>query len=412
MNNPAILIRARHVAPISQPVIEDGAIVTGGGRIIAVGTATDLIRKYADAEIHDRPGVTIVPGLVNAHAHLELSGLSCGAPPASFESWLLKLVPRGQPDVNAMRASATRSIPIGVSQCIRFGVTTVGDISRQCELTRPLLNHGPIRVVSFGEVQAMATRRQFLEERIATAADPATETEWLTIGLSPHAPYSVEFEGYRRCLEVAQSRGIPLTTHLAESRDEAQFLASQEGPFRNLWTALDAWDEAVPRFAGGPIRFAKAAGLLDYPTILAHVNYCDDEELAMLARSPASIVYCPRTHAYFGHPPHRWRDMIAAGINVALGTDSCASSPNLNLLDDLRLVRKLAPEWAAAELWKLVTIRAAQALGAADSVGTLEAGKRCDVVMFETEGRDPLEEILDRSIEPSEVWIAGERVSA
>jgi cytosine/adenosine deaminase-related metal-dependent hydrolase len=177
-----------------------------------------------------------------------------------------------------------------------------------------------------------------------------------------------------------------------------------------LWIAIGGWDDQVPKFDGGPIRFAKAVGLLDYPTVLAHVNYCDDDELKLLATSPASVVYCPRTHAYFGHPPHRWRDMLNAGINVAIGTDSCASSPDLNLLDDLRLLRKLAPDSPVNGLWKLVTTRGAKALGLSDSVGSLEMGKQCDLVIFQTESDDPLREILDNPVLPHEVHVAGVQI--
>ena len=109
---------------------------------------------------------------------------------------------------------------------------------------------------------------------------------------------------------------MPLATHLAETPDEATFLADHTGPFRDLWSYIGAWDQDVPSFAGGAIRFAKATGLLDYPTLLAHVNYCDDAEMELLAQSKASVVYCPRTHAYFAHPPHRFREMLASGINV------------------------------------------------------------------------------------------------
>ena len=94
------------------------------------------------------------------------------------------------------------------------------------------------------------------------------------------------------------------------------------GRCRRIWDRKGRWDDSVPYFDGGPIRLAKSLGLLDFPTLLAHVNYCDDSELALLAAGRSSIVWCPRTHDYFGHPPHRWRDMLAAGINVAIGTDS------------------------------------------------------------------------------------------
>jgi cytosine/adenosine deaminase-related metal-dependent hydrolase len=193
---------------------------------------------------------------------------------------------------------------------------------------------------------------------------------------------------------------------LAETRDEESFLARHEGAFRDLWSWIGAWDDNVPRFEGGPIRFAKGIGLLDYPTLLAHVNYCDDDEMDLLARGSASVVYCPRTHAFFGHPPHRWREMLACGINVALGTDSCASSPDLNLLGDLRLLRRIAPEVPPQILWEMATLRAARAIGAADQVGSLEVGKWADLAVFETQP-DPLAAILDQGLPVVETWIAG-----
>ena len=302
-----------------------------------------------------------------------------------------------------------RSIAIGVEQCLRFGVTSVGDISKNCRLTRPLLGRGPLRIVSFGEVQGMGQRRTLLEERLAAAVDPTCATQRLRIGITPHAPYSIEPEGYRRCLESARQYGMPLATHLAETPDESAFLADHSGPFRELWDFLGFLDDRVPRFAGGPIRMASSLGLLDYPTLLAHVNYCDDSELDLLAQGRASVVYCPRTHAYFGHAPHRWQEMLACGINVAVGTDSCASSPDLNVVDDLRILRRLAPQMAAQKLWELVTLRAARALGMDQDVGMIARGKCADFSAFAIAGDDPLTEILDGAGVPIALWIGGER---
>ena len=122
---------------------------------------------------------------------------------------------------------------------------------------------------------------------------------------------------------IPHQSNFPIATHLAETADEAEFLANHSGPFRDLWAALGAWSDGVSRFAGGPIRAMQLVGLLDLPgAVLAHVNYCDDAELDILARGRASVVYCPRTHAWFRHPPHRLREMLARGINVAVGTNS------------------------------------------------------------------------------------------
>jgi cytosine/adenosine deaminase-related metal-dependent hydrolase len=288
----------------------------------------------------------------------------------------------------------------------------VGDISKQCMYSRPALRDAPLRAVSFGEIQAMARRRVLLDERFAAATEATHKSDRLTIGISPHAPYTVEPHAYKRCLEHSRQTGAPLATHLAENPEEAEFLANGTGPFRHLWEAgVNAWDEKVPRHPGGPIRLARDLGLLDHPTLLAHVNYCDDEELAILAAGQASVVYCPRTHEYFGHPPHRWRDMLAAGVNVAAGTDSCASSPDLNLLDDLRLLHRIAPEIDPMTLWQMATIRAARALRLENEVGSLTPGKYADIVAWPIGGKNELNDLLENTSLPLRMWIQGRPIS-
>jgi cytosine/adenosine deaminase-related metal-dependent hydrolase len=405
------LIRAAWVAPMDRPPIPQGGIVFARGDIVAVGDAITLLGQHPDSQIIDRPADIILPGLINAHTHLELSEFACGSAPASFVEWVTRLVPRGQVSLESVHASVARSIPLGIAQCLRSGVTAVGDISRHCTVARPLLQNGPLRAVSYGEIQAMAQRRGLLEERLAIASDPTFQSDHLDIALSPHAPYSVEIDGYRRCVALARAQHLPLATHLAETPDEATFLSIHAGPFRELWEIISAWDEQVPTCTGGPIRMARDIGLLDYEkTLLAHVNYCDDDEMKLLANGKASVVYCPRTHAYFGHPPHRWKEMLAMGINVAIGTDSCASSPDLNLVDELRLLHQLEPQIEPLELWKLVTIRAAQAIGKPGRLGVLCAGAAADLVLFPAGSADPLKALLENSISPNQTWIGGDLV--
>jgi cytosine/adenosine deaminase-related metal-dependent hydrolase len=287
-------------------------------------------------------------------------------------------------------------------------MTTVGDITAWPTPVRemPIALNTP-RIVSFGEVRAMATRRNLLKDRINAALHAPTTENW-RIGISPHAPYSIELEGYQRCLDAAKEYDLALTTHLAETPDETEFLAHHTGPLREIWNAIGGWDEQVPKFEGGPIRFAHSIGLLDYPKgSLAHVNYCDDDELVILTRGKASVIYCPRTHQYFEHPPHRWREMLARGINVAIGTDSCASSPNLNLVDDLRLLHEIAPEVPVQTLWEMATIRAARAIAMDDLVGSITPGKRADFCIFKAASKKPLLGILECDATPSAMFIGG-----
>jgi cytosine/adenosine deaminase-related metal-dependent hydrolase len=206
---------------------------------------------------------------------------------------------------------------------------------------------------------------------------------------------------------------LPIATHLAESPEEAVFLARQSGSFRGIWEdLLRQWDEQVPKFTGGPIRFAQETGLLsrEIAPVLAHVNYCDEQEMDLLANSRATVVYCPRTHAYFGHPPHPWRKMAQKGIRIAVGTDSTASSPNLNLVDDLRMIRKQTPDLPADEIWKLATVNGAAALGYSKKAGELAPGAYADMVMFESTGVDPLADILENNRPLVEVWFEGVRL--
>jgi cytosine/adenosine deaminase-related metal-dependent hydrolase len=335
---------------------------------------------------------------VNAHCHFELSTIERPSP-RPFVDWVKYLLAQGPPNyVPAYQVEACL-------QCFLFGITTTGDITTIPRQLRPLFARIP-RVVSFGEVRAMATRRGLLDERVAAAVEGHT-----AIGISPHAPYSIEPEGYRRCLQEASQRNLPITTHLAETPDEAEFLARHSGPLREIWDFLGGWDDHVPTFQGGPIRFAREMGLLDYAkSSLAHVNYCDDDELDILANGKASVVYCPRTHQYFAHPPHRWQEMLNRGINVAVGTDSCASSPNLNLVDDLRLLHQIAPAVPAEALWKMGTLNGARAIGADDQLGSLTCGKRADFVIFDARGKDALQGILEEAKIPRAVWIGGEPI--
>ena len=392
-------------------MIRDGAVVIHDERILELGDAQDMHERHADAAQIDQGSSILLPGLVNPHTHLELS--ACQPSPAfsgHFVDWIIGIRDRIKLDLNNVEASLKRSVELGVKQCLKFGVTCIGDISQQMNITRPLLRDGPLRVVSYGEVLGLARRRPRFDELFGRAVDESSASDRLRIGLSPHSPYTVDLDGYRQCLALAREKHLPLATHLSETAEEEVFLRDKAGAFQEMWQRLGHWAEPVPTFSGSPIEFASAIGLLDYPTLLAHVNYCSDDELELLSRGKACIIYCPRTHAYFGHPPHRWREMLARGINVAVGTDSCASSPDLNLIDDLRLLRQVAPDFPAQSIWEMATTRAARAIQMEEISGSIASGKAADLIAFQIESDDPLEEILINSRQPTAVWVAGQQV--
>ena len=399
----ATALRAAWVAPMDRPPIAGGAVLVEGGRVVAVDSFIKGGRFAAPAaSVRDFGDAVILPGLVNAHTHLELSHLRPPRPAPRFVDWL-KSVVGSAGDAGA----AARSAAVGAAESLRHGVTTVGDITRFPGAVRAALRDTELHVVSFGEVVGMARRRHVLGERLAAALAEAGPR--VLRAISPHAPYSIDADGYRQCLAAAGEHGLAVTTHLAETAEESAFLSDHAGPFRELWEHFGFWeDDPFPRFPGGPVRYAQSLGLLDcHQCALAHVNYCTDAELALLARGRASVVYCPRTHAYFGHPPHRWREMLARGVNVAVGTDSRASSPDLDLVEELRLLHRVAPEVPTQTLWELATTRATRALGLEASVGSIAPGRSADLAVLPASGTDPLALVLETQVGPPQVWVEG-----
>lgn len=407
MDQPILLIADR-IVTMAGPVLRDTAILISNGRIRQIGPAKELSR--ANFQTMERNNCTVLPGLINAHVHLELSNCCAGDDPGgSFTDWILSIRDRMKVSADNPEQSLIEATQSGVQQCLRFGVTAIGDISQSCHVTRMVLKDGPLSSISFGEVMGYAALQYRLPMLMERALDESHTSPYCRIGITPHAPYTVTADQYRQCLKIAQEKNLPLATHLAETLDESLFLEHQTGPFRAVYDTLESWEPTPFIPQRSPIAFAKDVGLLDYPSLLAHVNFCNDAELDLLAKGKASVIYCPRTHRYFGHPRHRWREMLSRGINVCIGTDSCASSPNLNIVDDLRLLHEMAPHFPIERLWQTITVNAAKALRMPDA-GTIEVGKSADFAIFPVTGSDPLREILESSVLPTQTWSEGKRV--
>ena len=404
------------------------ALTTDGGnpqQNVRIEFQHNLITKVTPDD-SPQPGDTLLndclvtPGLINTHTHLELSLLQRDpTPPHSFVDWLQTISarqPRHDPNHAARVIAATQT---GIDQSLKFGVTCVGDISQQSHLTRNVLANNPIRAVSFGEVLGRGGLQHLFEQTFARAAQTSPAPDRLTPdrlrpGLSPHAPYTVDATGYQRCVELADQLQQQLCTHLAETREERQFLLDHTGPFRELWEKLGMWQNVTPPGVS-PIEFARRVGLFERHALFAHVNDITDGELDLLATSNASVVWCPRTHDYFGHPhrtgPHPWRLMLERGINVCVATDSVASAGDLDLLAELRLVRQQTGLPATA-LIPLVTTRAARALRQPRS-GSIAPGFLADLSAFHV-GPQPtpdaaIEALLARPTVVHGVWVDGVR---
>lgn len=311
-----------------------------------------------------------------------------------------------------------------MQQSVRAGTTALGEIAQP---GRPL---GPFEATGLeatGLEAAGLEATVFLEliaptaDRIAgllqqapphaRSGDPAGN--WRP-GLSPHAPYSVLDELFEAAVRLSADARVPIAFHLAESREEIQLLAGGSGPLAEAFEELGTCD---------PKLFAPGRRPLDYlrhltkahRTLVVHGNYLDDEEIALLADHAArmAVVYCPRTHAYFRHDPYPLQKMLAAGVTVALGTDSRASSPDLSVLEEMRWVSRHHPHVARDVVLQLGTIRGAAALGRRDEIGSLEPGTYADlaaVALPDHDAADPHELLFDSDQPVVATWYRGKRI--
>jgi len=418
-------------------LLRDSAILIEDGKIAAIGPTATLRQAWNGAVHTDLPHCVLTPGLVNAHCHLELSYMrGVIVAPADFGEWIVALL-RSYPPAEGLEQVIRQAVRNGIEESVRSGVTTVGDISRHCALTRDEVTNARLGVVSFGEVTGLGWNRRNFEgllQAAATVGEKWKARDGKAAGLSPHAPYTIEGPMLRRVVECGEKESLPLCMHLAELAEEREFLESLTGPLRKPYDYMagkraggQAFDSAVPTFGGGPVNWAEHFGLLTatVPVLLAHGNYLSDEELDVLGAAaarratPLSVVYCPRTRAYFGHEsvagPHRMLDLLARGVNVCLGTDSLASNPDLCLLREAQFLHRLRPEIALPLLFEMITLRGARALGRQDVAGSLAVGKDADILAF---GLPPacrdmgaiLSDLIEDAPAPQAVYIRGKAV--
>ncbi len=363
-----MLLRARIVVPISQPPIADGFVRVDGNYIIEVGAWADVKNK---SEAVDLGEVVLLPGLVNAHCHLDYTDFVGAIPtPRSFTDWINSIVDLKK-DVDD--AAHRESWLHGAAQCLRHGTTTLGNIETRPDLLPELWAATPLRVASFLEM--IVTRAQ--SDAAQAVADA---TNWIAshkpprgqAGLSPHAPYTTNSD----LLEACAATDLPMAMHLAESAEEDEMFRQGSGPLYE-WLAA-AGRQMADCGSGSPIVHAHRSGLLSENLIAIHGNYLDDDDIHLLAENHVSLVHCPRSHAYFGHAPFRAEALRTAGVNLCLGTDSLATmragDAELSLFEELRAYCEAFPDLADLDLETLlqcVTVNPARALGMVGQVGEL-----------------------------------------
>jgi len=383
------LYAASLLFPIVLPPIPDGALLIDGGRILEVGERDDLVKRHPSAPLEELEGAVILPGLVNVHTHLELSALKGTLPLGSFIDWILELIERKQDlDEDFYR----RSTHQGVEELIRSGVTCVGEITTTGVSFEVLQNSG-LRGVVYREVLSPdPAKADGIAERaeVEVQAMQAKASGLLKVGLSPHAPYSLSEPLLRRVGALASRLKLPLAILLAEVAEEVIYIREGVGLIRERLLPKVGWERPSHEIQGEtPVRLLARHGLLSSSTLAVHAVHLEEGDWDLLASKGVAIAHCPRSNAFLNTGVAPLPAYLERGMRVGLGTDSLASNVSLSLWDEIRFAFKLHEGKISAEqLLRMATLGGAEALGLGGLVGSLELGKRADLIAITCEGLD------------------------
>jgi cytosine/adenosine deaminase-related metal-dependent hydrolase len=388
--------RARWVLPVSRPPIEDGLVTVERGAIVSVGAAAP-----GDAA-EDLGDTVILPGLVNAHTHLELSWMRGQIPPdQSMARWAASLM--------SLRRTVSQEPPgpIGdaIAEARASGTCLVGDVTNTFA-TYDWIADSDLSAVFFRELLGFsAPDPDAVVDAAAAQIAALTPIAWLRATVVPHAPYSVSPALFRAIARRAGAQ--PLSIHLGESAEEVQFLQDGTGAWRTLLESLGVWNPEWTPPGCGPVEYIEQFGLVNDRLLAVHGVQFADRDLARLAAAGSTVVACPRSNRWTGAGEPPIERFYASGVRVAIGTDSLASVEDLNLFAELAAVRRLAPRVPAARLLESATLAGARALGFADELGSLEPGKRAQLLAVRLPGGvADVEEYLVSGIEAGDVrWL-------
>ena len=372
-----ILYRAAWVLPIVTPPARDGWVLVDRGRIQASGTAQDPtgIQSPDSVEVIDLGNVAVLPGLVNAHTHLELSWMRNQVPPShSLAAWASGLM--------ALRRRSPVDPPGPIVDAVcdlrAAGTSLVGDVTNTL---------APYDVLADSEL-GVAIFRELLGFNVADPEQVVAETQAqldalmplarLRPSVVPHAPYSVSPALFRAIGRASGDRAM--SVHVGESDEEMQFLRDGTGVWRDLLGELGVWSDTWQPPGCGPIEYLDRLGLVNRRLLAVHGTRLDEGELARLAAAGATLVTCPRSNRWTGAGTPPIDRFYASGVRVAIGTDSLASVEDLNLFAEMAAVRRLAPRLPASRVIQSATIDGAAALGFVEDYGSIEPGKRADLI--------------------------------
>jgi cytosine/adenosine deaminase-related metal-dependent hydrolase len=387
-----MILRAKIILPITAPPIEDGAVFVAGNKIQAVQPWKDL-RPHLREKVLDLGEVILLPGLVNAHCHLDYTDMAGELPPAkTFTDWIAAITSHRS---GWSYSDYARSWLRGAHQLLRTGTTTVADIESMPDLLPETWDASPLRIFSFMEMTGIKSRRQpgtILREAVQTIESlrHPRNRAWL----SPHAPYSTRPELLQLTAKTLHRRKWRASIHVAESEEEFEMFLHARGQMHD-WLRRNERDNSDCGL-GSPVAHLARNRLLGENVLAVHVNYLARGDATLLAKNRTHVVHCPRSHEYFKHTPFERERLARAGVNLCLGTDSLATTrragknkPELDLFAELRSLAAHDQTVSPEEILRMATINGARALGLAGKIGELSKSAFADLIALPCSGKIP-----------------------
>ena len=372
---------ARYVLPVSAPLLRGGGVAVNEGRIVAVGPLEDVLKSAGpDAQVRDLGDAVVLPGLVNAHTHIELSWMGAGPPTGGdYVTWLAEFLRRrddADPEAGAEAAEEA------LRRMIARGTVAIADVANDFWIA-PLIARSGLHAIVFHELYGLDSTAA--EVKLKEAAERLSELDSdsdlagcegrVQIALTPHAPHTTSASLLRGLSGRAAAADGPLTIHVAESLPEVALLKSGSGPLADLYRERGFMDGGWEPPGASPVRYLHGLGVLSTRTLAVHCVHLDQQDHSLLQAGKVTAVTCPRSNAYLGVGTAPIQKLLSAGVPVALGTDSLASSPDLDMFAEMAALVKEHAGLAPATVLRMATLNGARALGLDDRLGSIEPGK-------------------------------------
>ena len=391
--------------PVVSPAIEDGGVVVANGQILQVGKFTEL-QKGLNAIIREHPEHLLIPTLVNAHTHLELSlfaelgsATNGFSPAGDIISWVGKLIKLRKGLITAVDEEIIAA-EAAANALRNSGIGLIADIGNQAQ-GRNLAAEGLIENRFFLEFLGLS--KQAEKDALYRLETTAEE-----IACTAHAPHSTASGLIVELKNRARTRGGLFHIHVAESTPELEFLLTGRGPFREFLFGLGGWDGTFIPPGTGAVDYLDRLGVLDEKTLCVHCVHLSSKEIDLLAKRRAKVCLCPGSNRYLGVGKADLTEFIKRGLLPALGTDSLASNQRLSIWREMAILREDHPDVLPETIFRMATLAGAESLGCEQILGALAPGKKAAFLAVscpEVQGKDLFAYLASRKEDPSCYWI-------